>query len=80
MVEVKMEVEVKKHVTTVVDAKDNIVGIYNAREKEAVYKAWLESGIPVSELCTLVDGKPLLRHSWIHKNGNIKQSITISIM
>lgn len=79
MVEIKIAEETKKHITTVVDTNDNIVGIYNAREKEAVYKASLESGIPVSKLCTLVEDKPLLRHTWLCINGSIKQSATISI-
>lgn len=80
MVEIKIAEETKKHTTTVVDTNDNIVGIYNARGKEAVYKASLESGIPVSELCTLIEDKPLLRRTWIHINGSIKQSTIISIM
>lgn len=80
MVEIKIAEETKKHITTVVDANDEIIGIYNAREKEAVYKASLKSGIPVSELYTLVENKPLLRHAWIKSNGSIKQSITISII
>lgn len=80
MVEIKIAEETKKRTTTVVDTNDNIVGIYNAREKEAVYKASLESGIPVSELCTLIEDKPLLRRTWLCINGSIKQSTIISIM